>query len=70
MVMQIKLIVVVVVNKNEAYSSLAFSIRRRVRGRVVRALDSQFGSLEFKSRPDRKLDLFTVVPRSNPQPHL
>ena len=54
MVMQIKLIVVVVVvNKNAAYSSLAFSIRRRLRGRVVRALDSQFGSLEFKSRPDR-----------------
>ena len=53
MVMQIKLIVVVVVNKNAAYNSLAFSIRRRLHGRVVRALDLQFGSLEFKSFPDR-----------------
>ena len=53
-------------NKNAAYTGLAFSIRRRQRGRVVRALDLQFGSLEFKSHPNHRPDLFTVVLRSNP----
>ena len=40
------------------------------RGRVVRALDLQFGGFEFKSRPDRSLDLFSVVPNLNPRPRL
>ena len=32
----------------------------------IRALDLQFEGPEFKSPPDRKLDLFSVVPSSNP----
>ena len=44
-------------------NSLAFSIQRRQRGRKLKALDLQFGSLGFTSHPDRKLDLLTVVPR-------
>ena len=43
------------------------SLLRRQRGRVVRALDLQCGGSEFKSRSDRLLDLFTVVPSSNPR---
>ena len=39
-------------------------------GRAVKGLDLQFGSPEFKFRPDRLLDLFTVVPSSNPRPCL
>ena len=35
-------------------------------GQLVRALDFQFGNPEFKSRSDRYLDLFKVVPSSNP----
>ena len=41
--------------------------RWRLRGRAVRALDLQFGGPEFKSRPDRLLDLLMVVPSSNPR---
>ena len=37
---------------------------------MVRALDLQSGGPEFKSRSDRQLDLFTVVPSSNPRPRL
>ena len=33
---------------------------------MVRVLDLQFGGLEFKSRPDHLLDLFSVVLSSNP----
>ena len=40
-------------------------VRRRHRGRVVRAWELQSGGPEFKSRPDRLVDLFTVVPSSN-----
>ena len=39
-------------------------------GRAVKGLDLQFGSPEFKFRSDCLLDLFTVVPRSNPRPCL
>ena len=35
---------------------------------MVRALDLQSGGPDFKSRSDRWLDLFTVVPSSNPLP--
>ena len=35
---------------------------------MVRALDLQSGDPEFKSRPDRWLDLFMVVPSSYPRP--
>ena len=37
------------------------------RGRVVRALDLQFRGPEFTPRHDRLLDLFAVVPSSNPR---
>ena len=40
----------------------------RHHGRVVRALDWQFGGPEFKFRPGRYLDLFTMVPSSSPRP--
>ena len=40
------------------------------RGRVVRALDLQFGGPEFTPRHDRLLDLFAVVPSSNPRLYL
>ena len=40
---------------------------RRQRDRVVRALDLRIGGPEFKSRCDRWLDLFSVVPSSNPR---
>ena len=43
---------------------------RRQRDRVVRALDLRIGGPEFKSRSDRWLELFSVVPSSNPRPHL
>ena len=33
----------------------------------IRALDLQFRGPEFKSPPDRQLDLFSVVPSSTPQ---
>ena len=39
-------------------------------GRALKGLDLQFGSPEFKFRSDCLLDLFTVVPRSNPRPCL
>ena len=39
-------------------------------GRAVKGLDLQFGSPEFKFRSDCLLDLFTVVPSSNPRPRL
>ena len=32
----------------------------------IRALDLQFEGPEFKSPPDRQLDLFSVVPSSTP----
>ena len=38
----------------------------RQRGRTVKALGLQFGRPEFKSRPDRLLDLFSVVPTGAP----
>ena len=44
----------------------ALKYKMRQRGPVVRALDLQFGGPEFKALPDRSLDLFMVVPSSNP----
>ena len=40
---------------------------RRQRGGVARAPDLQFGGPEFKSHPDRYLNLFPVVPSSDPR---
>ena len=37
-------------------------------GRAVRVLDLQFGSPEFKSRPERQLDLFSVAPSLTSRP--
>ena len=45
-------------------------LQERQRGRVVKALDLQFGGPEFKSCPDRQLDLFSVVTNLNPRPRL
>ena len=39
-------------------------------GGVVSALDSQSGAPGFESRSGHLLDLFSVVPRSNPLPCL
>ena len=44
----------------------ALKYKMRQRGPVVRALDLQFGGPKFKALPDRELDLFMVVPSSNP----
>ena len=47
------------------------SLQRRRRGRVVTTvLDLYFGGLEITPRPDRLLDLFSIVRRSNPRPGL
>ena len=43
---------------------------RRQRDRVVRALDSQSGGPGFESRSGHLLDLYSVVPCSNPRPRL
>lgn len=42
----------------------------RQRCRVVSMLDSQFGGSRFESHSGHLMDLFSVVPSSNPQPHL
>ena len=39
-------------------------------GRAVKGLNLQFGNPECKFRSDRLLDLFTVIPSSNPGPRL
>ena len=38
--------------------------------KVVSALDSQFGDPGFDFRSGHLLDLFLVIPNSNPQPSL
>ena len=43
------------------------SFRRRQHGRVVRAPDLKSGGPGFKSRSDHYLNLFSVVPSSNPR---
>ena len=47
-----------------------FLMRRRQRGRVVSVSDSQSGGPGFESRSGHLLDLFSVVPISNPRPRL
>ena len=44
--------------------------RRRQRGRVVSASDSQSDGPGFESRSGHLLDLCSVVPSSNSRPHL
>ena len=46
------------------------SFTKMQRGRVVSASDWQSGSSRFESRSGHWLDLFSVVPSSNPRPHL
>ena len=46
---------------------MAKRLQQGQRDRAVRAPDLQFGGPEFKSRTDRQLDLFSVVPSSNRQ---
>ena len=55
------------------YNSFCSNVSRQVRrqrGRAVRALKLQFEVPELKSRSDCQLDLFSVVPSSNPRPHM
>ena len=49
---------------------MAKRLQQGQRDRAVRAPDLQFGGPEFKSRTDRQLDLFSVLPSSNPRPRL
>ena len=42
-------------------------LARRQHGRVVRAPDLKSGGPGFKSRSDHYLNLFSVVPSSNPR---
>ena len=44
--------------------------KRRQRGQVVSASDLQSGGPGFESRSGNLLDLFSVVPSSNPRPRL
>ena len=58
---------------NNNYYSLTlvwFGTEWRQHDQAVRELDLQLGSPEFKSHPDHSLDLFLIVPISNPRPHL
>ena len=47
-----------------------FGKLRRQRCQVVSTSDSQSGGSRFESRPVHLLDLFSVVPSSNPWPRL
>ena len=46
------------------------SLLRRQSGQVVSAYDSQSGGLGFEFRSGNLLDLFSVIPTSNPRPCL
>ena len=46
------------------------SLLRRQSGQVVSAYDSQSGGLWFEFRSGNLLDLFSVIPSSNPRPCL
>ena len=46
------------------------SLLRRQSGQVVSAYDSQSGGLGFEFRSGNLLDLFSVIPSSNPWPRL